>query len=64
MSWFSKPQPQTDGPNTEPLTQEHAAPDHKPKPEKDGLTYSELERDKDGWPIAPVQNDRPPLWRK
>lgn len=61
MNWLSRSEPKTDGPSTEPLAHVVVDPEHKPEPEADGLTY-EVERDKDGWPVSPAQNDRP-LWK-
>ncbi len=60
-----KREPQTDDLSiVKPLKPVEAEPDHKPKPEKDGLAYPDVERDKDGWIVPPTRNDRPPLWRK
>ena len=58
-----KREPQTDDLSTTSVSLIPVEPEHTPSPEQDGLTYPDVKRDKDGWPISHQQNDRPPLWK-
>jgi hypothetical protein len=66
MAWWDTPQPKQDDPQTGPLTHVEVDPDHTPETEEEEpfTHYTAPGRDKDGWPVFPTRNDRPPLWRR
>jgi hypothetical protein len=67
MAWWSTPQPQEDEQSTTSMPLLPVDPDHGVAAEEDGpfTHYPQWERDEDGWPIIPPQQDdtRPSIWK-